>query len=150
MDEGKVYTREDGEGVFVRGDKILLSATKDFSPPTQERTFHSFDPSLRDPFIYISNDGFEVYSQRYAKKIRPDLAVDAKVWGKTKLGEWKRLHFSHWDEQGNMRCFDKGMTSHTHDPNGYMGPTSSWDEYSLTDPNKPQDHQCCNGEDSKS
>lgn len=67
----------------------------------------------------------------------PDLEVDTPLWVRNAkqpvLTGWHRRHFAKWSPGGKAQCFCDGTTSHgTDDPTDL----TTWDEYSLTDPNE--------------
>lgn len=55
----------------------------------------------------------------------PDLKVDDKVMVRNSDEDlWKRRHFSHFDHNGRVVCFDAGCTSWSADD--YVAPWNHW------------------------
>ena len=130
----KIYTRNDpcpfteGEEIWVTdiGGKLIIEMG-------YKREFYGFDKTLSKPFIVKSNGIICNYT--FAKKIHPDLEVDAKVWVRDDHSDdWIEAHFAKWGADGGIRTYIGGKTSHTE--SGYH----NWNYYTLEDPSK---HDCC-------
>ncbi len=141
----KIYTRED-PCLFVKGEEIEVG---DFeSCAAGKKEFYMFLHELEYPFVIINRKlgrGEHIASYKYAKKIQPDLKIDAKVWVRdTDQHSWSKRHFSHWVNE-RIVCFDAGKTSHTVNfvKNTKELSNCSWNYYILEDPNKLDSHKCC-------
>jgi hypothetical protein len=87
--------------------------------------------SIGNQFPSLFWNEFEVPKEAFIKPL-PKLAVDTKVmvWEKGKPERYRR-YFSHFDEEGRMHCFIKGLTNWTSDSRK----TSPWDYWKLFEEN---------------
>ena len=76
-------------------------------------------------------DEFEIPKEAYVKPL-PKLEVDTKVivWNND-FSLKQRRHFSHFDSNGKMFCFNEGTTSFTAVTSSSYTPTSRWENYEI-------------------
>ena len=119
---------------FKRGDIVECW---DVGHTPQKFAYFAFNdhPKAKYPHVVreLYPDGStesDVFSYTYCRPVRPDLRIDAPVW--VRLNDnWEPRYFAGWVDDGRMKYWSTGMTSHT-------APTSNaWyvaDQYSITPP----------------
>ena len=54
----------------------------------------------------------DIFKFKHCRPARPDLKIDDPVWAKVASG-WLPKHFAGWNEDGFMKYWEGGKTSHT-------------------------------------
>lgn len=84
--------------------------------------FMGYPPSLSFTPYDLVNGGFS------QERPLPDIEVDTLVYVRCVGGDWRMRYFSHFSEDGYIRCF------HDQKKSTDSAPTVTWDEWSLTNP----------------
>jgi hypothetical protein len=107
-------------GDYFKDTKPSLTAYKDLGDSV---VFDNYEPI-----------GINIFDKQEVSTPQPEIAKDTPVW----VRDWKndnwflRYATGDFNENGKIICYHAGRTSNTAGPENYR---SSWDEYSLTDPN---------------
>ena len=104
---------------FQKGDIVEVWDVEDGKFLTEAQYFAFNDhPEAEWPHMarLYNKDGTTssgTYSYRYCRyPTRPDLKEDDPVWVFV-CGIWRPRHFHEWTEDGKMRYYGEGYTSHT-------------------------------------
>ncbi|HNU08643.1 MAG TPA: hypothetical protein PKO33_12825 [Pyrinomonadaceae bacterium] len=86
-----------------------------------------------DKYPVILPNEYEIPAEAYERPVeRPDLAMDTPIWIK-KGNSWSRRHFAGWTENGRIKYWSYGQTSHSAE-----GAWATTDEWRLDDPEKEE------------
>ena len=97
--------------------------------------FNDYPKACFPYLVYrLGKDGklSDIFIFKHCRHTRPSLEIDAPVWVRI-YDNWEPRHFAGWVDDGRMKYWSTGMTSHT-------APTSNaWyvvEQYRLTPPDK--------------
>lgn len=117
-----VYHYNYGKGVVSSiGDDTVSPIVVSFEKEKDEVIFTHTTLLSFTPYDLV-NGGFS------QERPLPDIEVDTLVYVRFAGEEWRMRHFSHFDEDGVIRCFDCQKKS------ADSAPTVTWGEWSLTNP----------------
>jgi len=117
---------------FKKGDEVEVW---DCEVQTPERAiFIAYDyVSDCEEFRYFVSNGRDNDVYKYCRPARPELKVDDPVWVREfSEAEWCPRHFSDWDDDGKIRCWEEGKTSHSSEIKDRV--KVAWSQYRTTPP----------------
>ena len=122
----KVYSLTYGDGEVVAIDSARYYPIRAKFPNGMDRLFMlcgRLNENDVTPDLYLAKP------EIIEKEPLPDLPVDEPVLVRTsERGGWVERHFSHFDDDGKMHCFNDGKTSWT-----ARGCTLPWNHWKLPD-----------------